>query len=50
MRIAIEAVEEGLAGRSFPPDKKAELILNGYDLILRDRKNRENVVSFARVA
>lgn len=50
MRIAIAAVEEGLAGRSFPPDKKAELILNGYDLILRDRKNRDNVVSFARVA
>ena len=50
LQIALEAVEEGLAGRPFPVDKKAELILNAYDLILRDRKNRDNVVSFARVA
>lgn len=50
LQIALEAVEEGLAGRPFPVNKKAELILNAYDLILRDRKNRANVVSFARVA
>lgn len=50
MQIAIEAVEEGLAGRPFPADKKAKLILAGYDLILKDRTNRDNVVLFARVA
>lgn len=50
MKIAIEAVEEGLGGRAFPADKKAELILNGYDLILKDRLNRHNVVLFARAA
>lgn len=50
MQIAIEAVEEGLAGRPFPADKKAKLILAGYDLILKDRTNRDNVVLFARAA
>lgn len=50
MQIAIEAVEEGLAGRPFPPDKKAKLILAGYDLIRKDRTNRDNVVLFARAA
>lgn len=50
MKIAIEAVEEGLGGCAFPADKKAELILNGYDLILKDRLNRHNVVLFARAA
>lgn len=50
MKIAIEAVEEGLAGRVFPANKKAELILNGYDLILKDRTNRNNVVIFARAS
>lgn len=50
MQIAIEAVEEGLAGRPFPADKKAKLILAGYDLIRKDRTNRDNVVLFARAA
>ncbi|MCT6880682.1 MAG: helix-turn-helix domain-containing protein [Commensalibacter sp.] len=48
MKIAIEAVEEGLGERRYPADKKATLILLGYDLILKDKSNRINVVEFAR--
>ena len=48
MKITIEAVEKGLSERRFPADKKAVLILLGYDLILKDKSNRTNVVEFAR--
>lgn len=33
MKLAIEAVEEGLAGRTIDPAKKANIILAAYDLL-----------------
>ena len=50
MKMAIEAVEEGLNDRSLPSDKKAELILVAYDLILKDSSNRDSVIRLVRAA
>ena len=50
MKAAIEAVDVGLDGRSLPSDKKAELILVVYDLILKDSSNKDNVIRLVRAA
>ena len=50
MKLAIEAVEEGLNGRSLPSDKKAELVLAAYDLLLTDNSNKDSVIRLVRAA
>ena len=50
MKAAIEAVDIGLNGRSLPSDKKAELILVAYDLILKDNSYKDSVIRLVRAA
>jgi transcriptional regulator with XRE-family HTH domain len=55
LRVAVEAVEEGLAEtrRKLPPDKRAELFLAAYDLIAEmaePEQSRANVIRLVRVA
>lgn len=44
MTVAINAVEEGLEGKRFPIDKKAELILAAYDMLAEDYDNKDNII------
>ena len=50
MKMAIEALEEGLNDRSLPSDKKAELVLAAYDLLLTDNSNKDSVIRLVRAA
>lgn len=50
MRMAIEAVEEGLSGRAIASDKKAELVLVAYDILMEDEGNKNNVIKLVRAA
>lgn len=45
---AIEAIEEGLAGKALPPAKKAEAILLAYELLAEPSASRDNVVALVR--
>ena len=48
--MEIEALEEGLNDRSLPSDKKAELVLAAYDLLLTDNSNKDSVIRLVRAA
>lgn len=50
LHMAVEAVEEGLSGRTIPSDKKAELILAAYDILIEDEDNKNNVIRLVRAA
>lgn len=50
MKLAIEAVEEGLNGRSLSANRKAELVLAAYDLLLTDNSNKDSVIRLVRAA
>ena len=50
MKLAIEAVEEGLNGRSLSSNRKAELVLAAYDLLLTDNSNKDSVIRLVRAA
>lgn len=45
---AIEAIDEGLAGKALPPAKKAEAILLAYELLAEPTASRSNVVELVR--
>jgi transcriptional regulator with XRE-family HTH domain len=54
LRLAIEAVEEGLAaaGKRLPPDRKAEVIAAAYELLRQHEQEqgaREHVVQLLRL-
>lgn len=48
LALAIEAIEEGLAGKVLPPAKKAEAILLAYELLAEPSASRDNVVELVR--
>lgn len=48
LQAAIEVIEEGLAGKRLPPDKKAEAILLAYELLAEPAATRANVVELLR--
>lgn len=50
LRLAIEVIEEGLAGKVMPPDKKAEAVLAAYDLLEVEGVTKERVLKLVRVA
>jgi transcriptional regulator with XRE-family HTH domain len=51
MKLAIEAVEEGLAGRTIDPAKKANIILAAYDLLVEPTEEAKGkVLKFIRAA
>ncbi|MCT6889874.1 MAG: hypothetical protein M3Z87_09505 [Lactobacillus sp.] len=50
MKMAIEAVEEGLNDRSLPSNLKADLVLAAYDLLLTDNSNKDSVIRLVRAA
>lgn len=50
MKMAIEALEEGLNDRSLPSNLKADLVLAAYDLLLTDNSNKDSVIRLVRAA
>lgn len=50
MKMAIEAVEEGLNGRSLSSNRKADLILAAYDLLLTDNSNKDSIIRLVSAA
>ncbi|MGX2038784.1 hypothetical protein ACWJKU_01440 [Methylocaldum sp. MU1018] len=51
MKLAIEAVEEGLAGRRIDPGKKANIILAAYDLLVEPTEEAKGkVLKFIKAA
>lgn len=45
---AIEVIEEGLAGKTLPPARRAEAIMLAYELLTEPAAIRSNVVELVR--